>query len=143
MKPVTKYILRALTIEFVLIFLTISFFEITEGKSERNEMILFFFLVMIPPALVTFILGYFAGEKIPFDETKSLERFFLFVSVLFSVFWLGNLFGIALLYAFSPEASGDGWFYSFVLLLFASIPLLIIGSITGIIVSKMNMDKGK
>lgn len=141
MKPVTKYIFSSLTIEYALVVLF--FLYMLSWDSEKSKDNLFVFYAMIVPVLTTFILGYFAGEKIPFDETKSLERFFLFVSVLFSVFWLGNLFGIALLYAFSPEASGDGWFYSFVLLLFASIPLLIIGSITGIIVSKMNMDKGK
>lgn len=141
MKPVTKYIFSSLTIEYALVVLFFLYMlSLDSGKSKDN---LFVFYAMIAPVLTTFILGYFAGEKIPFAETKSLERFFLFVSVLFSVFWLGNLFGIALLYAFSPNASNDGWFYFFVLLLSASIPLLVIGSIAGIIVSKMNMDKGK
>ena len=75
MKPATGCILRTIGIEIVLIFLALAIY--TGGESDiGGEIFLGSLLIILPFALISFVLGYFAGERVvPFEELSPLVRF--------------------------------------------------------------------
>ena len=136
MKPATGCILRTIGIEIVLIFLALAIY--TGGESDiGGEIFLGSLLIILPFALISFVLGYFAGERVvPFEELSPLVRFFLGVQLILTVFWASGIFAFTFAYIiFFPDDSGDTWQYIFIILLWGSIPILVIGIIMGIVLS--------
>lgn len=82
MKPATRCILRTIGIEIALIFLALAIY--TGGESDIGaEIFLGSLLIILPFALISFVLGYFAGERVvPFEELSPLVRFFLGVQLI-------------------------------------------------------------
>ena len=97
MKPATRCILRTIGIEIVLIFLALAIY--TGGESDiGGEIFLGSLLIILPFALISFVLGYFAGERVvPFEELSPLVRFFLGVQLILTVFWASGIFALPLL----------------------------------------------
>ena len=144
MKPATGCILRTIGIEIVLIFLALAIY--TGGESDiGGEIFLGSLLIILPFALISFVLGYFAGERVvPFEKFSPLVRFFLGVQLILTVFWASGIFSFTFAYIiFYPERSEDVWGYFFIILLLGSIPVLIIGIIMGIVLSKMALGNKK
>lgn len=144
MKPATRCILRTIGIEIALIFLALTIY--IGGESDIGaEIFLGSFLIILPFALISFILGYFAGERVvPFEERSPLVRFFLGVQLILTVFWASGIFAFTFAYIiFFPDDSGDAWQYIFIILLLGSIPVLIIGIIMEIVLSKMALENKK
>ena len=144
MKPATRCILRTIGIEIALIFLALTIY--IGGESDIGaEIFLGSFLIILPFALISFILGYFAGEwVVPFEELSPLVRFFLGVQLILTVFWASGIFAFTFAYIiFFPDDSGDTWQYIFIILLLGSIPILVIGIIMGIVLSKMALGNKK
>lgn len=144
MKPATRCILRTIGIEIALIFLALTIY--IGGESDIGaEIFLGSFLIILPFALISFILGYFAGERVvPFEERSPLVRFFLGVQLILTVFWASGIFAFTFAYIiFFPDDSGDAWQYIFIILLWGSIPILVIGIIMGIVLSKMALGNKK
>ena len=85
MKPATGCILRTIGIEIVLIFLVLAIY--TGGESDiGGEIFLGSFLIMLLFALISFVLGYFAGERVvPFEKFSPLVRFFLGVQLILTM----------------------------------------------------------
>jgi hypothetical protein len=144
MKPATRCILRTIGIEIALIFLALTIY--IGGESDIGaEIFLGSFLIILPFALISFILGYFAGERVvPFEELSPLVRFFLGVHLILTVFWASGIFAFTFAYIiFFPDDSEDAWQYIFIILLLRSIPILVIGIIMGIVLSKMALGNKK
>ena len=144
MKPATRCILRTIGIEIALIFLALTIY--IGGESDIGaEIFLGSFLIILPFALISFILGYFAGERVvPFEELSPLVRFFLGVHHILTVFWASGIFAFTFAYIiFFPDDSEDAWQYIFIILLLRSIPILVIGIIMGIVLSKMALGNKK
>jgi hypothetical protein len=60
------------------------------------------------------------------------------------VFWASGIFAFTFAYIiFFPDDSGDTWQYIFIILLLGSIPILVIGIIMGIVLSKMALGNKK
>ena len=142
MKPATRCILRTIGIEIAFIFLALTIYT----RNRRWEWYRGWDIFRILPfALISFILGYFAGERVvPFEELSPLVRFFLGVQLILTVFWASSIFAFTFAYIiFFPDDSGDAWQYIFIILLFGSIPILVIGIIMGIVLSKMALGNKK
>ena len=119
MKPATRCILRTIGIEIALIFLALAIY--TGGESDIGaEIFLGSLLIILPFALISFVLGYFAGERVvPFEKFSPLVRFFLGVQLILTVFWASGIFSFTFAY------------------------VLIIGIIMGIVLSKMSLGNKK
>ena len=139
MKPATRCILRTIGIEIALIFLALTIYIGWEWYRGWD------IFRILPFALISFILGYFAGERVvPFEEPSPLVRFFLGVQLILTVFWASGIFAFTFAYIiFFPDGSGDAWQYIFIILLLGSIPILVIGIIMGIVLSKMALGNKK
>ncbi|WP_315499842.1 hypothetical protein [Capnocytophaga gingivalis] len=66
------------------------------------------------------------------------------VQLILTVFWASGIFAFIFAYIiFFPEGSEDAWQYIFIILLLGSIPILVIGIIMGIVLSKMALGNKK
>ena len=135
MKRSTIYLFIALHIEVVLIFagLTLLLFTYLKGGHGSIQLM----TNILPASLISFSLGYLAGEYLPWEKLPPWARFWLGLGVFYAIFAISSLLGFYVMGLIYGNLSDDYWRLFYVFFLFTSILILLIGCILGIYLSKL------
>ena len=135
MKRPTIYLFIALHLEVVLIFagLTILLFAFLKGGHDSIPIM----TNILPASLISFFLGYLAGEYLPWEKLPPWARFWLGIGVFYAIFVISSLLGFYTMGLIYGNLSDDYWrlFYDF--FFFTSFFILLIGCVLGIYLSKI------
>ena len=135
MRRPTIYLFIALHLEVALIFagLTILLFAFLKGGNDSIPIM----TNILPASLISFSLGYLAGEYLPWEKLPPWARFWLGLGVFYTIFVISSLLGFYIMGLIYGNLSDDYWrlFYDF--FLFTSIFILLIGCVLGIYLSKL------
>ena len=135
MKRSTIYLFIALHIEVALIFagLTLLLFTYLRGKPGSIPIM----TNILPASLISFSLGYLAGEYLPWAKLPPWGRFWLGLGVFYAIFAISSLLGFYIMGLIYGNLSDDYWqlFYDF--FFFTSFFILLIGCVLGIYLSKI------
>lgn len=135
MRRPTIYLFIALHLEVALIFagLTILLFAFLKGGNNSIPIM----TNILPASLISFSLGYLAGEYLPWEKLPPWARFWLGLGVFYTIFVISSLLGFYIMGLIYGNLSDDYWrlFYDF--FLFTSILILLIGCVLGIYLSKL------
>lgn len=135
MRRPTIYLFIALHLEVALIFagLTILLFAFLKGGNDSIPIM----TNILPASLISFFLGYLAGEYLPWEKLPPWARFWLGIGVFYTIFVISSLLGFYIMGLIYGNLSDDYWrlFYDF--FLFTSILILLIGCVLGIYLSKL------
>ena len=135
MRRPTIYLFIALHLEVALIFagLTILLFAFLKGGNDSIPIM----TNILPASLISFSLGYLAGEYLPWEKLPPWARFWLGLGVFYTIFVISSLLGFYIMGLIYGNLSDDYWrlFYDF--FLFTSILILLIGCVLGIYLSKL------
>ena len=135
MRRPTIYLFIALHLEVALIFagLTILLFAFLKGGNDSIPLM----TNILPASLISFSLGYLAGEYLPWEKLPPWARFWLGLGVFYTIFVISSLLGFYIMGLIYGNLSDDYWrlFYDF--FLFTSILILLIGCVLGIYLSKL------
>ena len=137
MKRSTIYLFIALHIEVVLIFagLTLLLFTYLKGGHGSIQLM----TNILPASLISFSLGYLAGEYLPWAKLPPWARFWLGLGVFYAIFVISSLLGFYVMGLIYGNLSDDYWrlFYDF--FFFTSILILLIGGVLGTALSRREM----
>ena len=135
MRRPTIYLFIALHLEVALIFagLTILLFAFLKGGNDSIPIM----TNILPASLISFSLGYLAGEYLPWEKLPPWARFWLGLGVFYAIFAISSLLGFYIMGLIYGNLSDDYWrlFYDF--FLFTSTLILLIGCVLGIYLSKL------
>lgn len=135
MRRPTIYLFIALHLEVALIFagLTLLLFTYLRGGQGSIPIM----TNILPASLISFSLGYLAGEYLPWAKLPPWARFWLGLGVFYAIFVISSLLGFYIMGLIYGNLSDDYWrlFYDF--FLFTSILILLIGCVLGIYLSKL------
>ena len=135
MKRPTIYLFIALHLEVVLIFagLTILLFAFLKGGHDSIPIM----TNILPASLISFFLGYLAGEYLPWEKLPPWARFWLGIGVFYTIFVISSLLGFYIMGLIYGNLSDGYWrlFYDF--FFFTSFFILLIGCVLGIYLSKI------
>ena len=123
MKRPTIYLFIALHLEVVLIFAGLTILIFTFLKGGQGDIPIM--TNILPASLISFFLGYLAGEYLPWEKLPPWARFWLGLGVFYT---MGLIYG---------NLSDDYWQLFYVFFLFTSIFILLIGCVLGIYLSKI------
>ena len=135
MRRPTIYLFIALHLEVALIFagLTILLFAFLKGGNDSIPIM----TNILPASLISFSLGYLAGEYLPWEKLPPWARFWLGLGVFYAIFVISSLLGFYIMGLIYGNLSDGYWrlFHDF--FLFTSILILLIGCVLGIYLSKL------
>ena len=137
MKRSTIYLFIALHIEVVLIFAGLTFLLFAFLKGGHGSIQLM--TNILPASLISFSLGYLAGEYLPWEKLPPWRRFWLGLGVFYAIFAISSLLGFYMMGLIYGNLSDDYWrlFYDF--FFFTSILILLIGGVLGTALSRWEM----
>lgn len=135
MKRSTIYLFIALHIEVVLIFagLTLLLFTYLRGGQGSIPIM----TNILPASLISFSLGYLAGEYLPWEKLPPWARFWLGLGVFYAIFAISSLLGFYMMGLIYGNLSDDYWRLFYVFFLFTSILILLIGGVLGTGLSRL------
>ena len=135
MRRPTIYLFIALHLEVALIFagLTLLLFTYLRGGQDSIPIM----TNILPASLISFSLGYLAGEYLPWEKLPPWARFWLGLGVFYTIFVISSLLGFYIMGLIYGNLSDDYWrlFHDF--FFFTSILILLIGCVLGIYLSKL------
>ena len=135
MKRSTIYLFIALHIEVALIFagLTLLLFTYLKGGQGSIQLM----TNILPASLISFSLGYLAGEYLPWAKLPPWARFWLGLGVFYAIFVISSLLGFYVMGLIYGNLSDDYWRLFYVFFLFTSILILLIGGALGTALSRL------
>ena len=135
MRRPTIYLFIALHLEVALIFagLTILLFAFLKGGQGDIPIM----TNILPASLISFSLGYLAGEYLPWEKLPPWARFWLGIGVFYAIFVISSLLGFYIMGLIYGNLSDGYWRLFYVFFLFTSILILLIGCVLGIYLSKI------
>ena len=137
MKRSTIYLFIALHIEVALIFAGLTFLLFAFLKGGHGSIQLM--TNILPASLISFSLGYLAGEYLPWEKLPPWGRFWLGLGVFYAIFAISSLLGFYMMGLIYHSLSNDSWrlFYDF--FFFTSVLILLIGGVLGTGLSRWEM----
>ena len=135
MKRSTIYLFIALHIEVVLIFagLTFLLFDFLKGGHGSIQLM----TNILPAFLISFSLGYLAGEYLPWAKLPPWARFWLGLGVFYAIFAISSLLGFYMMGLIYHSLSDDSWRLVHYFFFFTSILILLIGGVLGTALSRL------
>ena len=135
MKRSTIYLFIALHIEVVLIFAGLTILIFTFLKGGQGDIPIM--TNILPASLISFFLGYLAGEYLPWEKLPPWARFWLGLGVFYAIFAISSLLGFYMMGLIYGNLSDDYWRLFYVFFLFTSILILLIGGVLGTGLSRL------
>ena len=135
MRRPTIYLFIALHLEVALIFagLTLLLFTYLRGGQGSIPIM----TNILPASLISFSLGYLAGEYLPWAKLPPWGRFWLGLGVFYAIFAISSLLGFYMMGLIYGNLSDDYWRLFYVFFLFTSILILLIGCVLGSALSRL------
>ena len=135
MKRSTIYLFIALHIEVALIFAGLTLLLFTYLRGEPGSIPIM--TNILPASLISFSLGYLAGEYLPWEKLPPWARFWLGLGVFYAIFAISSLLGFYVMGLIYGNLSDDYWRLFYVFFLFTSILILLIGCVLGTALSRL------
>ena len=135
MKRPTIYLFIALHLEVVLIFAGLTLLLFTYLRGGQGSIPLM--TNILPASLISFSLGYLAGEYLPWEKLPPWARFWLGLGVFYAIFVISSLLGFYVMGLIYGNLSDDYWRLFYVFFLFTSILILLIGGALGTALSRL------
>ena len=135
MKRSTIYLFIALHIEVVLIFAGLTFLLFAFLKGGQGDIPIM--TNILPASLISFLLGYLAGEYLPWEKLPPWARFWLGIGVFYAIFAISSLLGFYMMGLIYGNLSDGYWRLFHYFFFFTSILILLIGGVLGTGLSRL------
>ncbi len=135
MKRSTIYLFIALHIEVVLIFAGLTFLLFAFLKGGQGDIPIM--TNILPASLISFLLGYLAGEYLPWEKLPPWARFWLGIGVFYAIFVISSLLGFYIMGLIYGNLSDGYWRLFHYFFFFTSILILLIGGALGTGLSRL------
>ena len=135
MRRPTIYLFIALHLEVVLIFAGLTLLLFTYLRGGQGSIPLM--TNILPASLISFSLGYLAGEYLPWEKLPPWARFWLGIGVFYAIFVISSLLGFYTMGQIYGHLTDDSWNVFWDFFFFTSFFILLIGCVLGIYLSKI------